>query len=382
MDRLIYTAMTGAKQAFVQQSGVANNLANASTIGFRAMEHKFRAVPIQGEGAPTRAFVVDASVADVFDQGPLMATGRPLDVAVQGSGWIVVETPDGSEAFTRAGNLQINTNGQLQTPGGLNVQGEGGPIAIPPDNSITIATDGTISTVPLYGAPNNVSVVGRIKLVNPPENELVRGDDGLFRMRSGASTKKPVVTANQFVFRRIDQLDTPDNRDVIRCAIERNGRNRAIGSDRDAIVRRNGNRTTLPLYIQATWSLQLSIGVDLQVSCSGVRLAPIGSYHRNPAGTLNRHIEWTTGGHQRPLVEDIGYRGIRHKSPRWSTLSMNGHRAELVFHCAVSDGRGIGQIVCNPCLLNERLFGARHCGVDQAIHAALSSFGLSRINVD
>ena len=187
MDRLIYTAMTGAKQAFVQQAGVANNLANSSTVGFRAMEHKFRAVPIQGEGAPTRAFVVDASVANVFDQGPLMATGRPLDVAVQGSGWIAVETPDGREAYTRAGNLQVNTNGQLQTAAGLNVQGEGGPIAIPPDNSITIATDGTISTVPLFGAPNNVSVVGRIKLVNPPENELVRGDDGLFRTRSGAS---------------------------------------------------------------------------------------------------------------------------------------------------------------------------------------------------
>ncbi|MBL8413374.1 MAG: flagellar basal-body rod protein FlgF [Propionivibrio sp.] len=187
MDRLIYTAMTGAKQAFVQQAGVANNLANASTVGFRAMEHKFRAVPIQGEGAPTRAFVVDASVANVFDQGPLMATGRPLDVAVQGSGWIALEAPDGREAYTRAGNLQVNTNGQLQTAAGLNVQGEGGPIAIPPDNSITIATDGTISTVPLFGLPNNVSVVGRIKLVNPPENELVRGDDGLFRTRSGAS---------------------------------------------------------------------------------------------------------------------------------------------------------------------------------------------------
>ena len=186
MDRLIYTAMTGASSAFQRQAGVANNLANASTVGYRAMEHKFRAVPIQGEGAPTRAFVVDASVANVFDQGPLMATGRPLDVAVQGAGWIAVEAPDGSEAYTRAGNLQVNTNGQLQTAAGLNVQGEGGPIAIPPDNSITIATDGTISTVPLYGLPNNVSVVGRIKLVNPPENELVRGDDGLFRTRSGA----------------------------------------------------------------------------------------------------------------------------------------------------------------------------------------------------
>ncbi len=185
MDRLIYTAMTGAKHAFLQQAGVAHNLANASTTGFRAMEHKFRSVPIQGEGAPTRAFVVDASVANVFDQGPLMATGRPLDVAVLGAGWIAVETADGRESYTRAGNLQTNANGQLQTPGGLNVLSDGGPIAIPPDNSVTISPDGTISAVPLFGTPNNVSVVGRIKLVNPPENELVRGDDGLFRTASG-----------------------------------------------------------------------------------------------------------------------------------------------------------------------------------------------------
>ena len=187
MDRLIYTAMTGAKHAFLQQAGVAHNLANASTTGYRAMEHKFRAVPIQGDGAPTRAFVIDASVADDFSEGPMMATGRPLDVAVQGAGWISVQGADGNEAYTRAGNLQINVNGQLQTSSGLNVQGDGGPIAIPPDNRITIAADGTVSSVPLFGTPNNVSVVGRIKLVNPPENELVRGDDGLFRTKSGES---------------------------------------------------------------------------------------------------------------------------------------------------------------------------------------------------
>ena len=187
MDRLIYTAMTGAKHAFLQQAGVANNLSNASTIGFRAMEHKFRAVPVQGEGAPTRAFVVDASVANVFDQGPMMATGRALDVAVQGSGWIAVETPNGGEAYTRAGNLQISANGQLQTASGLNVLSDGGPIGIPPDNSVTIAPDGTVSTIPLFGTPNNVNDVGRIKMVNPPENELVRGDDGLFRLPGGAA---------------------------------------------------------------------------------------------------------------------------------------------------------------------------------------------------
>ena len=186
MDRLIYTAMTGAKNAFLQQAGVAHNLANASTTGYRAMEHKFRAVPVVGESLPTRAFVVDASVANVFDQGPMLATGRPLDVALQGDGWMSVETPDGGEAYTRAGNLQINTNGQLQTASGLNVLGDGGPIAIPPDNNITIAPDGTVSAIPSFGTPNNVNVVGRIKLVNPPEDQLVRGDDGLFRTQGGA----------------------------------------------------------------------------------------------------------------------------------------------------------------------------------------------------
>ena len=185
MDRLIYTAMTGARQAFKQQAGVAHNLANASTVGFRAMEHRFRAVPIQGEAMPTRAFTIDASVANVFDQGPMMATGRPLDVAVQGEGWIAVETADGQEAYTRAGNLQIDANGQLQTVNGLNVLSDGGPIGIPPDNSITISPDGTVSVVPLFGTPNNVNDVGRIKLVNPPAEELVRGDDGLFRLRDG-----------------------------------------------------------------------------------------------------------------------------------------------------------------------------------------------------
>lgn len=186
MDRLIYTAMTGAKHTFLQQAGVANNLANASTTGFRAMEHRFRAVPIQAEGTlPTRAFVVDTSVSDVFDQGPMAYTGRSLDVAVQGQGWLAVQLADGSEAYTRNGNFQISANGQLQTKGGLNIMGDGGPLTIPPDNNITISPDGTVSAIPGFGTPNTVNAVGRLKLVNPPEADLVRGGDGLFRLKSG-----------------------------------------------------------------------------------------------------------------------------------------------------------------------------------------------------
>lgn len=183
MDRLIYTAMTGAKHVFMQQAGNANNLANASTIGFKAQEHRFRAVPVLGEGMPTRAFVVDASVADVFSEGPLMYTGRNLDIAVEGRGWIALQMPDGSEAYTRAGSLDVNVNGLLQTKAGQTVAGDGGPINIPPDNNIEIAPDGTVSVVPNFGTPNNANAIGRIKLVNPPEADLVRGEDGLFRMR-------------------------------------------------------------------------------------------------------------------------------------------------------------------------------------------------------
>lgn len=185
MDRLIYTAMTGAKHVFMQQAGTANNLANASTIGFKAQEHRFRAVPVLGEGMPTRAFVVDASVSDVMDEGPLMFTARNLDVAVQGKGWIAVQMPDGSEAYTRAGSLDTDVTGLLQTKSGYTVAGDGGPINVPPDNRIEIAPDRTVSVVPTFGTPNNANAIGRIKLVNPPEADMVRGADGLFRMRDG-----------------------------------------------------------------------------------------------------------------------------------------------------------------------------------------------------
>lgn len=189
MDRLIYTAMTGAKHVFMQQAGVANNLANVSTNGFKAQEHRFMAVPVVSEAMPTRAFVVDASVSTKFDEGPLMATGNAMDVAVKGKGWLTVQLPDGSEAYTRAGALDVDVNGILQTKSGVPLMGDGGPITIPPDNRIEIAADGTVSVVPIAGTPNNVNAIGRLKLVNPPEDQMVRGDDGLFRLKGGATAE-------------------------------------------------------------------------------------------------------------------------------------------------------------------------------------------------
>lgn len=186
MDRLIYTAMTGAKHTMGQQAAVSHNLANATSTGFRAELHKLRAVPVQGEGLATRAFVVDASVASNFEPGPMQHTGRPLDVAVEGKGWIAVQLPDGREAYTRDGSLQLSANGVVQTRSGLPVLGDGGPVTIPPDNEFLIGKDGTISALQAGGAENVINVIGRLKLVNPPEASLVRGDDGLFRLQDGA----------------------------------------------------------------------------------------------------------------------------------------------------------------------------------------------------
>jgi flagellar basal-body rod protein FlgF len=187
MDRLIYTAMTGAKSTFLQQAGVADNLANVSTLGFKSQMHRFLAVPVQTENAyDSRAFTVDASVETDYSEGPLEATGNPLDIAVDGKGWIAVQTPDGGEAYTRAGALMISADGDLLTKSGLPVMGDGGGINVPPDNSIAIGPDGTVSAVPRYGAPNVVNIVGRLKLVDPPQADMERGADGLFHMKAGA----------------------------------------------------------------------------------------------------------------------------------------------------------------------------------------------------
>jgi flagellar basal-body rod protein FlgF len=187
MDRLLYTAMTGASGTMNRQAAVAHNLSNISTLGYRAEEHRLRAVQVQTHNTPaalpTRAFTVDASTHTDYTLGPIMQTNRSLDVAVQGSGWIAVTAPDGTEAYTRNGNLQLDLNGVMQTRSGLNIVGDGGAIAVPPDQKVEIGRDGTVSIIPETGL-RTTSVVGRIKLVNPNEADLERRPDGLFRMRS------------------------------------------------------------------------------------------------------------------------------------------------------------------------------------------------------
>ena len=187
MDRLIYTAASGAKHILEQQATTAHNLANVTTTGFRAQIDAFRAVPVEGGALPTRAFVLSSTVGADYSSGPLHSTGRDLDVAIKGRGWLAVQLPDGSEAYTRNGALQMNQNGLLTSAAGFTIAGDGGPISVPPEVSVMIGGDGTISSIATSTKPGAATVLGRLKLVNPPEADLVRGDDGLFRLKNGAA---------------------------------------------------------------------------------------------------------------------------------------------------------------------------------------------------
>ncbi len=183
MDRLLYVAMTGASQTMLAQAANNNNLANASTTGFRADLSAFRAMPVFGPGAPSRVYAMAERPGTDFSYGSLLATGRDLDVAVKGEGWIAVQGPDGREGYTRAGDLRVSTAGLLENGAGHLVLGNSGPIAIPPAEKIEIGADGTLSIQPVGQSATTLAVVDRIKLVKPPLQDLVKGSDGLMRMQ-------------------------------------------------------------------------------------------------------------------------------------------------------------------------------------------------------
>ena len=185
MDEMIYLAMTGARQTETAQAINANNLANVSTTGFRADLHAFSSVPIDGPGVDSRINAVVDSGGTDFSQGTVMNTGRDLDVAVRGEGFIAVQGPDGREAYTRAGDLRVEEGGLLSTGAGHLVMGDGGPVAIPPHANLVVGGDGSISIQPLGQGPETVSIVDRIKLVNPDPGSLEKGPNGLLHLKGG-----------------------------------------------------------------------------------------------------------------------------------------------------------------------------------------------------
>ncbi|HHW77610.1 MAG TPA: flagellar basal-body rod protein FlgF [Xanthomonadaceae bacterium] len=186
MDRMLYVAMTGAQQALRAQSLISHNLANANTTGFRQDLADFRSMPVFGDGGlPTRAYAMAERSGVDPTPGKVMTTGRDLDVAIQGEGWIAVQAPDGGEAYTRAGDLQVDANGLLTTASGHPVLGNSGPISIPPAEKIDIGADGTLSIRPLGTAPDNRVEVDRIKLVKPAAGDLDKDASGLMRAKDG-----------------------------------------------------------------------------------------------------------------------------------------------------------------------------------------------------
>lgn len=181
MDRMLYTAMSGARQTMEQQSVVSHNLANASTTGFRAQLHAMRAVPVEGEARlDTRVSTAASTPGADFSPGAITRTGRTLDLAIDGDGFFAVESDDGSEAYTRRGDLQVDGNGLL-TSVGRPVIGEGGPIQVPLEAELFLGADGTISAIGMGQDPDALAEIGRLKLVEPQPGELTRGGDGLFR---------------------------------------------------------------------------------------------------------------------------------------------------------------------------------------------------------
>jgi flagellar basal-body rod protein FlgF len=189
MDKLIYVAMSGAREAMRAQATTSHNLANISTTGFRALRNVLASAPIPGAGLPTRVNTVREPELWNTSQGPTEATGRDLDIAIQGQGWLVVQDADGNDALTRSGNLRINTNGILETAAGQPVRGNGGPVSIPPYEKLFIGDDGQISIVPQGQTAESLVQVDRLRLVNPPATSLVRSGNGLFNLRDGSAAE-------------------------------------------------------------------------------------------------------------------------------------------------------------------------------------------------
>lgn len=179
MDRAIYTAMGGAKQSMEMQAITAHNLSNVSTPGFKAQLAALRHVPVVGQSIDTRSLVTATTPGFDDTAGVFNYTGNALDVALEEDGYLAVQTPFG-EAYTRNGRITVDANNQLRINDNL-VLGDGGPIEVPPNAQLTIAADGTISSLDAGGSPNTIAPIGVLKKVQATRDQIVRSDDGLYR---------------------------------------------------------------------------------------------------------------------------------------------------------------------------------------------------------
>lgn len=185
MDKMLYVSMTGASQNAAAMRAHANNLANVSTSGFRRDLEQSRSMQVFGDSFPSRVYAMSERPGTDFTPGPLVETGRDLDLAVQGNGWIAVQAPDGSEAYERTASMQVDALGILRTGNGTPVLGDGGPVAVPPASKIEIGEDGTLSIRAEGQAASVIAVVDRLRLVNPDQTQMEKGLDGMIHMKAG-----------------------------------------------------------------------------------------------------------------------------------------------------------------------------------------------------
>jgi len=185
MDRLIYTSLTAMRGSMSRQTAIANNLANAQTPGFRADMANAQALWLDGSGLDARAMASEEVLGADMRAGTVTQTGRDLDIAMQGDALLVVQAKDGEEAYTRRGDLQVSPSGLLTTGDGNPVQGTQGPVTIPPADAINIDQEGRVWVVPQGGDPENPQEVDRLRLATPAGSEIVKGLDGLFRVKGG-----------------------------------------------------------------------------------------------------------------------------------------------------------------------------------------------------
>lgn len=188
MDRLVYTALSGLKGKMDAQATIANNIANASTIGFRADRINFERLLVKGDGHDSRQPNVESVVDMDRRAGTVMQTGRDLDIAITGDNWLAVQASDGGEAYTRRGDLRIAPSGVLETGDGFPVMGSGGPITVPPHDRVMIADDGSISIVLPGADPSQPpQLIDRLKLVSDQGSNTVKGLDNLLHVRGGGA---------------------------------------------------------------------------------------------------------------------------------------------------------------------------------------------------
>ena len=187
MDKLVYTAVSGLRSHMASQAAIANNIANASTTGFRADRVVFQQLAMKGPGFDSRAPASEEVTDADRRAGTIMTTGRALDVAITGDSWLAVQATDGSEAYTRRGDLQVAASGVLETGDGFPVMGSGGPITIPPAQSVTISEDGNVSIVPVGGDVNNPQVIDKIKLASAKGTDTKKGLDNLLHVAAGGA---------------------------------------------------------------------------------------------------------------------------------------------------------------------------------------------------